>query len=99
MATQNQRAFAIVKTTLNNHAILDLQLLIDNKNQQLYISGFFSDNKFSLPKGVFYLTVDDNQTQSIAHFTVLALQLQNGISDMRNLRMRAISLKKKEALS
>jgi hypothetical protein len=94
MATQNQRVFAIVKTTLNNHAISDLQLIIDNKNQLLYISGFFSDNKFSLPKGVFYLTVDDNQNKSIAHFTALALQLQNGISDMRNLRMRAISLKK-----
>ena len=94
LATQNQHAFAIVKTTLNNHAISDLQLIIDNKNHQLYISGFFSDNKFSLPKGIFYLTVDENQTQNIAHFTALALQLQNGMSDMRNLQMRAISLKK-----
>lgn len=94
IATQSQPAFTIVQTNLNNHAVSDLQLIIDNKNNQLYVSGFFSDNKFSSPKGIFYLTVDENKTQSTAHFTTLALQLQNGISDFRNLQMRAISLKK-----
>ena len=94
IATQNQPAFAIVPTSLNNHVVSDLQLIIDNKNNQLYVSGFFSDNKFSSPKGIFYLAIDESQTQSTAHFTTLALQLQNGITDFRNLQMRAISLKK-----
>jgi hypothetical protein len=94
IATQNQPAFAIVPTSLNNHVVSDLQLIIENKNNQLYVSGFFSDNKFSSPKGIFYLVIDENKTQSTAHFTTLALQLQNGITDFRNLQMRAISLKK-----
>lgn len=98
MASKNQTSFSEFKTTLNNHAVSELQLKTDNKNHILYIGGFFSDNKFSIPKGVFYLTVDENQTQSVAHFTPLALQLSNGSSDLRDMRMKSISLKKEGGL-
>lgn len=92
MAKKNETTFSVIKTTLNNHAISELQLKTDNKNQQLYVAGFYSDNKFSSPKGVFYLTIDENQAQSIAHFTPLALQLSNGTSTLRDLKMRNSSL-------
>ncbi len=90
-------ANAFTNTTLNltNYSVSDLHLATDNANQNIYLCGYFSDGRFSSPRGL-YFSVFDEEKQLISsnHFTPLALQISSSHSDLRDMKIRNVFLKK-----
>ncbi len=80
---------------LNHNAISDLHLTADNQHHNLYLSAYFADGRYSSPRGIFMSMYDmANQTMSSTHFTPLALQISSSKSDLRDLKIRNVFLKK-----
>jgi hypothetical protein len=80
---------------LNQNAISDLQLTADNLHHNLYLSAYFSDGRYSSPRGIFMGIFDiGNQVMSSIHFTPLALQVSSSRSDLRDFKIRNVFLKK-----
>jgi len=79
---------------LDKHILNDLQISIDNKNGNVYIASFFSDGKYSNPRGIYFSIFDeDKQATTTSHFIPVALQISKSNSDLKDIKMRNIFLK------
>lgn len=79
---------------LNKHAVSDLWPICDNGHGLFYIGGFYADGRYNSPKGVFFSTFDPVQkTSTASHFSPISMQGTGGKSDLRDFRMRLLSIK------
>lgn len=91
--------FVKYKIDLEGKFLSDAQLLYDNVNQLLYLYGYFADGKYNAPRGIFISHYNKNETASTNnHFVPIALQVSNGRSDLRDMKIRYSSLKKNGGL-
>lgn len=79
---------------LNKHAVSDLWPACDNVHGLFYVGGFYADGRYNTPKGVFFSTFDPAQQAATAsHSSPLGLQGGGGKGDLRDYRMRGLSIK------
>ena len=80
---------------LNKHTVSDLHFVMDNTNTMAYLCGFYSDGKYSTPRGIYYTAFDEEtQLAPMSHFVSLALQVSSTRDDLKDLTLRNISIKK-----
>jgi len=86
--------FASYPVALNKHTVSDLMPACDNRNTLFYLAGFYADGRYNTPKGVFFSTFDEEQqAATVSHFTPLAMQLSGGKGDLRDFKLRHLSIK------
>jgi hypothetical protein len=80
--------------SLDKHFLNDLQIAVDNKNANIYISSFFADGKYSNPRGI-YCSIFDEEKQGTtsSHFMPVALQVSKSSTDLKDIKMRNIFIK------
>lgn len=84
----------VFPASLDKHVLSDLQIAIDNRNANVYISSFFSDGKYSNPRGIYFSIFDEEkQAATATHFVPVALQISKSNTDLKDIRMRHIFLK------
>ncbi|GBL34431.1 hypothetical protein EMGBS15_00260 [Filimonas sp.] len=85
----------VTPMNLNQYAVSDIHLTMDNPNNNLYVSGYFADGRYSSPRGI-YFSVFDMAAKGISsnHFTPLTLQISSSRTDLRDLKIRNVFLKK-----
>ncbi len=80
---------------LNQYAVSDLHLTVDNPHHNLYLSGYFADGRYSPPRGIYFSVFDATaQIFTTTHFSPLALQVSSSRADLRDLKIRNVFLKK-----
>lgn len=79
---------------LERHSVNECKLKVDNVNQVIYVSSFFSQSKYAAPRGV-YFTVFDPALQlfSNTHFSSVSLSSGAKNDDLKDLSIRQIFLK------
>jgi len=84
----------VFPSNLEKHFISDLQLAVDNKNGNIYIASFFSDGKYSNPRGIYFSIFDEEkQATTTSHFVPIALQISKSNADLKDIKMRHLFLK------
>lgn len=95
LACSNQKEFSINNITLNKHTLSDLQMIADNTNHLVIACGYYADARYSAPHGIFVTQFDiTQQTPTMSHFIPLAMQVTSSKTDLRDMKIRQISLRK-----
>lgn len=80
--------------SLDKHFLNDLQIAVDNKNANVYVAAFFSDGKYSNPRGIYFSIFDEEkQGTTTSHFIPVALQVSKSSADLKDIKMRNIFIK------
>lgn len=92
--TENKDHFFVLPLSLQKHNISDAQMMIDNKNNNVYIVSFFADGKYSNPRG-FCVAVFNELTSNFTNiqFIPVAMQMSAGRSDLRDVRIKNLYVK------
>lgn len=92
--SENKDHFFVLPMSLQKHNINDPQMMIDNKNNDVYIVSFFADGKYSNPRG-FCVAVFNESTSSFTNiqFIPVAMQMSAGKSDLRDVRIKNLYVK------
>lgn len=92
MARSGANQLGIFPVALNKHAVIDMQVMCDNKHNLFYLGGLYADGRYNSPRGLFFTTFDPLlQASTTSHFTSVQSQL-NG-SDLRDYRVRNMIIK------
>jgi hypothetical protein len=88
------RDLTVFPLSIDKHFLNDVQIAVDNKNSNIYIASFFSDGKYSNPRGIYFAIFDEEkQATTTSHFIPVALQVSKSNSDLKDIRMRHIFIK------
>lgn len=92
--SEDKDHFFVLPLSLQKHNINDAQIMIDNKNSNIYIVSFFADGKYSNPRG-FCVAVFNESTSSFTNiqFIPVAMQMSAGKSDLRDVRIKNLYVK------
>jgi len=94
-AFKGSTSFTSTIMPLNGYSVSDIHTLVDNTNGIVYISSYFSDSKYSTPRGLYFSGLNAEQLTLIgSYFTPLALQVSSSRKDLKDLKIRNIFLKK-----
>ena len=94
-AVKGSTTLSSTLVNLTNYSVSDLHLTMDDNAQLVYLCGYFSDGKYSSPRGLFYGMYDaTRQAVTATHFTPLTLQISTSRTDLRDLKIRNLFLKK-----
>lgn len=92
---RSQQEFLSYAIPMNKHSISNLNMYLDEENQNLYLTGFYGDGRFSSPKGIYFSVFDTHlQAQTISHFTPVSLTMSSRISDLKDLKIKHVSVTK-----
>lgn len=94
VAKQGANEFTQMPLALNKYSISDLHFTIDNVHTMCFLAGFYSDGKYGSPKGLYFSHVKEGQQGEIeSHFTPISLSVTKSRNDLRDFRIRNVSLK------
>lgn len=80
---------------LEGHHVSDLQIAADNENGNICIASFFADGKYAAPRGIFLCNFDEGKQATTAiHFVPIVLQISKSNTDLKDLRVRNLFLKR-----
>ncbi|MBL7766182.1 MAG: hypothetical protein JNJ58_08825 [Chitinophagaceae bacterium] len=83
-----------VNIDLKKHEVTEVKFLIDNPNGNLYLAGLYSEGRYSAPRGIYFAVFDEKQNVlKSEHFVALSMQVSNGKADLRDMKVKGVSLK------
>lgn len=93
-AKQRAAVFTINPIEVNKHAVSDFRFAIDPNHTMVYLCGFYAEGRFNTPKGIYYTAFDEEQQAApVSHFVPLALQVTQGRNDLKDFKIRHLSVK------
>lgn len=70
-------------------------MIADNTNHLAIACGYYAEARYSAPRGIFVTQFDiTQQTPTMSHFIPLAMQVTSSKTDLRDMKIRHISLRK-----
>jgi hypothetical protein len=87
--------FGSLSLDLKHYSISDFHLACDDINKTIYTCGYFSDGHYSYPRGIYFSVFDiGSDSLSAGFFTPLTLQISSAHTDLKDLKIRNLFLKK-----
>lgn len=94
-AGKGDEAFSFDELPLNGHILKDIRMADDTANQNLYICAYFADSKYGQARGLYFSTYDYHKLAiGISHFTPLVLQGSTARTDLQDLKIRKLLIRK-----
>jgi hypothetical protein len=80
---------------LRDHSLSDVQLVLDNTHDHIYLVSYYADGRSSWPRGLYMSSYStEGMVEGGTFFTPLTLQESTSKADLRDLRIRHVFVRK-----
>lgn len=94
-AGKGDTVFSFDELPLGGHVVRDICMADDTANQNLYLCAYFADSKYGQARGLYFSTYDYSTLAiGLSHFTPLVLQGSSSRTDLQDLKIRKLLIRK-----